>query len=240
MKSLLQRQVLQDVRDRLGALRPDSDARWGRMSAHQAVCHLADSFRLVLGERPTDMRGNLLSRTVIRFVALTLPVAWPRNVPTSPEADQERGGTAPTAFQADLDELAVLIRQVCRRGRSRYEHAPDFRRPHAGRVGTMGLSPHGPSFDPVRRVRSGKKSCPPSPSASLVHYVMAARLREGRMGQVWQATDARLGREVALKILSARRLCGRPGSSRRFTREAQIIASLNHSISRRSTASRGP
>ena len=123
MKSLLQRQVLQDVRDRLGALRPDSDARWGRMSAHQAVCHLADSFRLVLGERPTDMRGNLLSRTVIRFVALTLPVAWPRNVPTSPEADQERGGTAPTAFQADLDELAVLIdRFVAAAGRDMDTH----------------------------------------------------------------------------------------------------------------------
>ncbi len=123
MKSLFQREVLQDVKDRLGALRPDSDARWGRMSAHQAVCHLADAFRLVLGERPTDMRGNLPSRTVIRFVALTLPVAWPRNVPTAPEADQERGGTAPSEFQADMNELEVLIgRFVAAAGRDMGTH----------------------------------------------------------------------------------------------------------------------
>ena len=85
MKTLLQRDVVQPVRDRLGALRPDSLGQWGRMSAHQAVCHLADAFRLVLGERPTDGRGNLLMRTVIRFVALTLPVAWPKIVAPAPE-----------------------------------------------------------------------------------------------------------------------------------------------------------
>ena len=67
MKSLLQRDALQAAKNRLGALRPDCDARWGRMSAHQAACHLADAFRLVLGERPTDMRGSLLTTTVIRF-----------------------------------------------------------------------------------------------------------------------------------------------------------------------------
>ena len=123
MKSLLQRDVLQDVERRLSALRPDSDARWGRMSAHQAVCHLADSFRLVLGERPTDMRGNLLTKTVFRFAALTLPVAWPRNVATAPEVDQEHGGTAPSEFQADVDELETLIgRFVAAAGRDMDTH----------------------------------------------------------------------------------------------------------------------
>ena len=47
------------------------------------------------------------------------------------------------------------------------------------------------------------------------------------MGQVWQATDTQLNRQVALKILpdafaaDADRLA-------RFTREAQILGSLNH------------
>lgn len=93
------------------------------MSAPQAVCHLADSFRLVLGEKPTDMRGGLLTKTVIRFVALTLPVAWPRNVETAPEVDQERGGTAPSEFRADLDELAALVgRFVATAGRDMATH----------------------------------------------------------------------------------------------------------------------
>ena len=107
----------------MAALRSDSVAQWGRMSAPQAVCHLADSFRLVLGEKPTDMRGGLLTKTVIRFVALTLPVAWPRNVETAPEVDQERGGTAPSEFRADLDELAALVgRFVATAGRDMATH----------------------------------------------------------------------------------------------------------------------
>ena len=145
MKSVFQRDVLQDVERRLGLLRPDSDALWGRMSAHQAVCHLADSFRLVLGERPTDMRGNLLSRTVIRFVALTLPVTWPKDVPTAPEVDQERGGTAPLEFQADVDELTVLIgRFVAAAGRDMDTHPifGDLRRGEWGRWGYRHMDHH--------------------------------------------------------------------------------------------------
>ena len=61
----------------------------------------------------------------------------------------------------------------------------------------------------------------------LGHYDVTALIGEGGMGQVWQATDTQLNRQVALKILpdafakDAERLA-------RFKREAQILASLNH------------
>ena len=47
------------------------------------------------------------------------------------------------------------------------------------------------------------------------------------MGQVWQATDTQLNREVALKILPDA-FASDPDRLARFTREAQILASLNH------------
>ena len=56
---------------------------------------------------------------------------------------------------------------------------------------------------------------------------VTALLGEGGMGQVWQATDTQLNRQVALKILPDA-FAADPDRLARFTREAQILASLNH------------
>ena len=68
---------------------------------------------------------------------------------------------------------------------------------------------------------------PLSPGTTIGHYDVTALLGEGGMGQVWQATDTQLGREVALKILPDA-FAADPDRLARFKREAQILASLNH------------
>ena len=65
------------------------------------------------------------------------------------------------------------------------------------------------------------------PGTRLGHYDVTALLGEGGMGQVWQATDTQLGRQVALKILPDA-FAADPDRLARFQREAQILASLNH------------
>jgi serine/threonine-protein kinase len=47
------------------------------------------------------------------------------------------------------------------------------------------------------------------------------------MGKVWRATDTRLGRDVAIKSLPEA-FAADPDRMARFTREAQILALLNH------------
>ncbi len=66
-----------------------------------------------------------------------------------------------------------------------------------------------------------------SPGATIGHYDVTALLGEGGMGQVWQATDTQLNREVALKILPDA-FAADPDRLARFEREAKVLASLNH------------
>ena len=66
-----------------------------------------------------------------------------------------------------------------------------------------------------------------APGTRLGHYDVTALIGEGGMGQVWQATDTQLNRQVALKILPDA-FAADPERLARFTREAQILASLNH------------
>ena len=66
-----------------------------------------------------------------------------------------------------------------------------------------------------------------SPGLSLAHYRITAKLGEGGMGEVWRATDTKLEREVAIKILPEA-FAQDPDRMARFEREAQLLASLNH------------
>ena len=61
----------------------------------------------------------------------------------------------------------------------------------------------------------------------LGHYDVTALIGEGGMGQVYQATDTKLQRQVALKILPPDTAAD-PERLDRFQREAQVIAALNH------------
>jgi hypothetical protein len=94
---------------RLRTMRPDSAARWGRMSAHQMICHLADAFRMANGDKVVSPASGLLQRSVIKWIALYLPLAWPAGIPTRPETDQAIGGTKPLEFAADVAQVELLL-----------------------------------------------------------------------------------------------------------------------------------
>lgn len=112
MKTLARPCDKDELLQRLRRLRPDSVRRWGRMSVHQMVCHLTDSLLMATGQRAVSPAISLPSRTIVKWIALYLPVHWPAGILTRPEVDQEAGGTRPLDFAADVARLVALMEDV--------------------------------------------------------------------------------------------------------------------------------
>ena len=71
----------------------------------------------------------------------------------------------------------------------------------------------------------------PGPNAmigqTLAHYRITAAIGAGGMGEVYRATDTKLGRDVALKVLPTA-MATNPERLERFRREAKALAALDH------------
>jgi eukaryotic-like serine/threonine-protein kinase len=65
------------------------------------------------------------------------------------------------------------------------------------------------------------------PGTRLGPYEILSPLGAGGMGEVYRASDSRLGREVAVKVIS-KQLTDDAVALARFHREAQVVASLSH------------
>lgn len=109
MKTLARPRDKAEILHRLRELRPESVRRWGRMSAHQMVCHLSDALRMGAGHKRVSDATSPLHRAIVKWVVLYLPLRWPTGILTRPEIDQECEGTKPVDFGADVAQLEALL-----------------------------------------------------------------------------------------------------------------------------------
>lgn len=111
MKTLWQREACEDIESRLARLVPDGRARWGRMSAPQMICHLAESMRMALGDLPVA-RKNLPIRypPLKQFIIYLAP--FPKGAPTAPELLARM----PRDWNADVAEFRTLVGRFSARG----------------------------------------------------------------------------------------------------------------------------
>ena len=65
------------------------------------------------------------------------------------------------------------------------------------------------------------------PGTRLGVYEVTAQIGAGGMGEVYRARDTKLNRDVAIKVLLLA-FANDPDRLARFSREAQVLASLNH------------
>jgi hypothetical protein len=110
MKHLHDSSVAADMRARLSRLQPGTPAHWGRMSAPQAVAHMANALEMALGDQkpPRMFAGRLFGRFVKRLV-LRDESPLKRNTPTAPTLliKDERD------FDRERRRLDALIQRFC-------------------------------------------------------------------------------------------------------------------------------
>lgn len=105
-----------EVVARASLVTSSSQRRWGRMSAHQMICHLSDSFRATMGLKRNSPAPGAPNK-IMKWFALQLPLRWPHGVQTRPEMDQFVGGTPPAHFESDRAELFRLLDRFTRQPR---------------------------------------------------------------------------------------------------------------------------
>ena len=112
MKTLARAECRAEIVRRLQTVDAQSVRRWGRMSPHQMISHLIDSFGMMTGEvRVSDATG-LVQQTLIKWLALYLPLAWRPGIPTRPEIDQLVTGRAPGDFLGDRALLQAMVETI--------------------------------------------------------------------------------------------------------------------------------
>jgi hypothetical protein len=118
MKSLRNAKDKEEIARRLETVRADSKRLWGKMSAHQMICHLSDGFRLYMGEKKVAPAGGIYPSKVLRWIALWAPMQWPHGFKTMPEIDQQAGGgTSPVEFARDHRDLQSLLERFVKQPR---------------------------------------------------------------------------------------------------------------------------
>jgi hypothetical protein len=137
------------VMRRISEIQADSTRAWGRMSPAGMLSHLTDSFRACLGDRAASDHSTLAGRTVMRFVATTLPYPWPKGVPTLAEVDQEQGGTPPGEIETELARLRDSVDDFVERidpGTMRHPLFGRMTRAQWGRWGYRHIDHHARQF----------------------------------------------------------------------------------------------
>ena len=115
MKDMRDPAAQREILVRIGRLSRGDQPRWGKMTVEQMICHLTDGYRAVLAGRNLDRVKFWIPRPLLKWIALRLPLRWPKGVRAPWEIAAGLGGTPPVDFEHDRAELVRSLNDFCER-----------------------------------------------------------------------------------------------------------------------------
>ena len=109
MKTIADAGQLATLTRRVQSVTPTQARVWGTITAHQMVVHLADASEAVLRRRPFTVTPRSSNR-LLKWVALTLPLPWPRNLKSG--AEPAARTVLAAEFPADRDRAVSTLREL--------------------------------------------------------------------------------------------------------------------------------
>jgi len=109
MKTISDAEVLAELVRRIERVTVSQARVWGTMSSQQMLMHLGDGAEAALARRPFTSSGRKGSR-VLKWVALTLPLPWPRGIRSG--ADPASREVQAETFSADRDRAVGTLREL--------------------------------------------------------------------------------------------------------------------------------
>jgi hypothetical protein len=122
LKTLARAEDVAEIRRRIEALQPTDTARWGLMSVEEMVCHVREAYSLAMGEWCASPIKGGLRGPVIKWMALRVPMPWPKGVPTVPEL-KPGAAVAPREYEHDVAGLLAALERFVLLRENRNVHA---------------------------------------------------------------------------------------------------------------------
>ena len=129
MRSIFSDRERRALQRRIDALRPDTPRRWGRMNAHQMVCHLKDAVESGFGESPPGRASGPIAHFPLNWLVINV-LPWPKGKLESPP---ELFVTTPGVWDEDVAALRSALERAAAKGPDAPWPASDVFGPLSGR-----------------------------------------------------------------------------------------------------------
>lgn len=124
MRSLAVVDDREELERRLGALQAGDARLWGEMSLAEMLCHVRGAFRTAMGEIEVVAKAPAqpLPPKVLKFVALRMPVPWPKGMQTLAELKKGTPAMRAGAVEEERAGLLEAMKQFVRPEQRRGDH----------------------------------------------------------------------------------------------------------------------